>query len=105
MPTYIPKSIKHSLHPAPKNPFNAPQKWIVPAYVQSTQHEKVPDNIPPLDVKVTKYIQSKISLLLYYSQAVDPDMLPSLNEISSSQFKPTLHTKLATSVLLNYAHT
>ena len=32
-------------------------------------------------------------------------MLPDLNEISASQAKPTLHTKIDTDVLLNYAHT
>ena len=32
-------------------------------------------------------------------------MLPALNEISASQAKPTIHTKIDTDVLLNYAHT
>ena len=32
-------------------------------------------------------------------------MLPDLNEISSRQAKTTLYTKLATAMLINYAHT
>ena len=77
----------------------------MPAYDQITQYAKVPENTPPLDEKGTKDIQENVTSLLYYSRSVDPTMLPALIKISSIQAKPTLHTKLATDLPLDYAHT
>ena len=43
--------------------------------------------------------------LLYYSQEVNPTMLPALNEISTQQSKPTTHTITKCNRLLDYAET
>ena len=64
MPTYTPKDLKCFLHPDPKKPCYTPHKWIVLSYFQITQYEKGPDNIPPIDEKGTKDIQSKVRSLL-----------------------------------------
>ena len=43
--------------------------------------------------------------MLYYSRAVDPTMLPALNEIATSQANPTEKTKQQCKMLLDYAAT
>ena len=104
MPTYTPNPFIFFLHPAPQNPCYAPHKWTVPQYGQITQYEKGPDNTPSLDEKGTKYLQEKVGSIMYYSQKIYPTMLPDLNEISAIQVKPTLNTKLAIDMLLNYSY-
>ena len=41
--------------------------------------------------------------MLYYSRAVDPTMLPALNEIATEQAHPTENTKTKCKMLLDYA--
>ena len=48
-----------------------------------------PDLTPLLPEKKTKWIQSSVGTFLYYGRAVDSTILPALNDISSSQAKPT----------------
>ena len=43
--------------------------------------------------------------MLYYRRAVDPTMLPALNEIATSQANPTEKTKQQCKMLLDYAAT
>ena len=43
--------------------------------------------------------------LLYYSQAVDPTLLPALNEIAASQAKPTKLTRKKVHWLLDFVTT
>ena len=74
-------------------------------YGQTNQYEKGRYEIPPLDEKSTKDIQSKLGPVLYYLLAVDITILPALNEIVDSQAKHTLRKKIATDMLLDYAHT
>ena len=42
---------------------------------------------------------------LYYARAVDPCILPAINEISSQQAKPTKETNNKVKMLMDYAHT
>ena len=100
-----PKPSNVSLPPSPQSHATYPKKWTVPVYGQSTQYEKVPYKNPPLDEKVTKYIQTNADSLFHYSKAVYPTMLPALNEIAAIQAKSNLHKKLATDLLLDYYHT
>jgi hypothetical protein len=46
-----------------------------------------------------------VGSLLYYARAVDPTMLPAINEISGSQASPTQKTMRACKMLLDYAAT
>ena len=50
-------------------------------------------------------MQSKVGTFLYYGRAVDPSILPALNEISMSQAKPTKHTEKQLEMLMDYLHT
>ena len=51
-----------------------------------------------------KRIQAITSSFLYYARAVDPCMLPDINEISSQQAQTTEETNTKTKVLMKYAH-
>jgi len=43
--------------------------------------------------------------LIYYGRAVDPTILAAVNEISTQQSAPTLHTKISCHQLLDYLAT
>ena len=64
-----------------------------------------PDRSPRLDKKATRAIQSAVRSLLYYAWAVDPTMLPTLNEIGTRQATPTRITAEKLNMLLDYAST
>jgi hypothetical protein len=49
-----------------------------------------------------RYVQSCVGSLLYYARAVDPTMLPAINEISGSQASPTQKTMSGCKLLLGY---
>ena len=42
-----------------------------------------------LDEEATKQVQAISGTFIYYAHAVDPTILPALNEISNRQAKPT----------------
>ena len=84
MPGYIPKLQFCLNHPAPAHPQHAPHKWTQPAYGKTTQFAPPADSSPHLNARATKDIQSTTGSLLYYSRAVDPMLLPALNEIATS---------------------
>ena len=50
-------------------------------------HEPTPS--PFLSAKDTTRIQQSLGTLLYYARAVDPTMLPAINDIVSQQAKRT----------------
>ena len=61
--------------------------------------------LPPLNVQDTQFIQSTAGSLLYYSRAVDPTILPALNEITTSQAAPTETTRKKVQWLLDFVAT
>ena len=64
-----------------------------------------PDTSKKLNDKETKHIQRIVESFLYYARAVDPTILPALNEISYSQASPTKLTTKKCNQLLDYLHT
>ena len=60
---------------------------------------------PLLKKSETKTIQSITGSLLYHARALDSTMLPALNEISSTQAKPTTYTKDEYQQILDYSAT
>ena len=58
-----------------------------------------------LDKAGIKRIQSINRTFLYYVRAVDPCMLPAINEISSQHANPTEETNAKAQMLMDYAHT
>ena len=102
MPGYVAKKLKKFNHPIPSKPQYAPHKWLKPAYGKRLQYAPPPDKSNPLNDKETKQIQSICGSFLYYARAVDPTILPALNEIATQQSKPTSDTKKKTHMLMDY---
>ena len=105
MPGYIPKLHSCLHHPTPSCPQHAPHRWTQPAYGKATQYVPPADTSAFLNTKDTKAIQSTTGSLLYYSCAVDPTLLPALNEIAMSQAKPTELTRKKVQWLMDFVTT
>ena len=105
MPGYIPKLRSRLNHPQPSRPQHAPHRWTQPAYGKVTQFAPQPDSSPFLNAKDTKELQSTTGSLLYYSRAVDPTLLPALNEIATSQARPTEKTRQKVQWLMDFVAT
>jgi hypothetical protein len=105
MPGYIPKALHKFQHTPPQKKTFAPHNWTTPAYGQKTQFAPPIDDSPSLNPTETKRIQAIVGSLLYYARAVDPTMLPALNEIGTQQSAPTESTKAKANMLLDYAST
>ena len=104
MPTYTKKALKKLNHPAPKKAQFSPHKWTAPNYRNVLQFAPV-NTTTPLDAKGQKRVQSIVGTFLYYARAVDPTILPAINDIASSQANPTQQTNEKLHMLLDYMHT
>jgi hypothetical protein len=104
MPNYVAKALSKFDHSKPKTAQHAPHRWAQPIYGQKVQYANT-DTSPLLDKKGTQRVQSVSGTFLYYARAVDPTILPALNEISNSQAKPTVATGEACDLLLDYLAT
>jgi hypothetical protein len=104
MPHYVPKALAKFKHTRPTSAQHAPHQWARPVYGQKVQYATL-DQSPLLNKQDTQRVQSVSGTFLYYARAVDPTILPALNEISNSQSKPTLVTGQACDLLLDYLAT
>ena len=59
------------------------------------------DLYSPLEKKGTQRVQATAGTFLYYTRAVDPTILGSLNDIASKQSSPTTLTKSGCNKLLD----
>ena len=105
MPGYTDKLQAQINHPPPNKPQHTLHRWTQPAYSQRIQYAPQLDVSCLLDKKGIKFIQSTTGSLLYYSRALDPTILPALNEISTSQATPTELTKSKVTWLLDFIAT
>jgi len=104
MADYVPKALAKFKHTPPHLPQHAPHAWTAPVYGQKTQHA-TEDHSPFLDKDETTRVQAISGTFLYYARAVDPTILPALNEISNQQSKPTEKTAKACKQLIDYLFT
>jgi hypothetical protein len=104
MPTYVSKSLAKFHHSKPTSAQHAPHQWSQPVYGQKIQYANE-DTTSLLNKTDTQRVQSVSGTFLYYARAVDPTILPALNEISSKQAKPTVLTGKACDLLLDYLAT
>ncbi len=86
-------------------PTQTPYKIYPPKYTKEPQYADQPDTTDPLDKKGTTRVQAIVGSILYYARAIEHPMLPSLNEISREQAKPTSKTSIKIDNLLHYAAT
>jgi hypothetical protein len=105
MPGYVSKALLKFQHTPPQHKVYAPHNWTRPAYGQKTQFAPPEDETPLLDAKEKTRIQAIVGSFLYYARAVDPTMLPALNEIGTQQASPTEATRNKANMLLDYACT
>ena len=103
MPGYIQTMLKKFFHTPPAKHQAQPHEWIPPKYGQKVQYSHEPAPSPALNAKETTRIQQIVGTLLYYAKAVDPTMLPAINDIGSQQSKPTATTTQHLCQLLDYA--
>ena len=82
MPGYIKRLLDRLQHKKPSKPVDAPHAWRKPTYGRAQQHSFPDDTLPLLTKLAANLLQSTISSLFFYSRAVDPYMLPGLNEVS-----------------------
>ncbi len=105
MPGYIHRLLDCLKHPKPPRPVDAPHKWRKPTY-SKTQQMSIPEDYSPLLTKhAALLLQSTVGSLLFYSRAVDPSMLPGLNDVSTQQAAPSTATaKKVTQLLAIWFH-
>ena len=89
---YIPTTLQKLHHKPPARPQDAPHPWNKPAYGKRVQLAIQKFSAPKINSEDTKRVQSINRTFLYYTRALDPTMLPSLNELSICQSAPTQDT-------------
>ena len=87
MPKYLQTALPKFQHPAPKHPQHAPHSWAKPTYGAHVQYTQDDDSSPLLPAKTINLVQQIVGTLLYYSIAVDPNMLTALGYIAAQQSK------------------
>ena len=102
MPGYIAKALQHFGHERPRRPQNSPHPHVAPIYGAKAQYVEMDIPSAPLDKKGQKFIQAVTGTLLYYSRAVDPTMLVTLNAITTQQASPMQKTMDRIKQLLDY---
>jgi hypothetical protein len=80
-------------------------KWVRPLYGRQVQYVPKVNQLPILDTKGTRLVQSKVGTFLYYGRAVEPTILVALNEIGIDQSKPTQNTVDQLDMLMDYLAT
>ena len=78
-------SFKHTQQSQPQYSLHAHNPI---RYGEKHHYAKGTDLSKHIKNKETKNLQSVVVTLLYYEQAIDPTMLPALNDISSQQSHP-----------------
>ena len=106
MPKSIPDALK-KLHYSPKvSPQYSPHKHTPIIYGKKGAQQMASNNhsqyLPKSDIK---YMQSVAGTFLYNARALNYTMLPALNEISSTQAKPTKYTQEECQQIMDYAAT
>ena len=105
MDGYVQRALKRFNHvPSSSRIQHAPHTWTAPAYGRKgSQAPTPPSNAPLLDKEATKRIQAITGTFNFYSE-VDPCIKPALNEIGTTQAKPTTDTEAKVQHLLDYLH-
>ena len=106
MPKSIPDALKKLNHSPKIFPQYSPHKHTPIIYgkkgSQQMANKDKSQYLPKSDIK---YIQSVAGTFLYNARALNYTMLPALNEISSTQAKPTQYTQEECQQIMDYAAT
>ena len=85
-----------------KKKQHAPHEYAKHFYGKKIQYSSPPDRSRHLDLKGCKRVQSVFGNFVYYARAVDPTILPAINEITMVQSNPTESTNNKIKMLLEY---
>ena len=104
MPKYIPAVLKKLLYVPKVSPQYSPHRHSLIQYGKQQQIAFI-DLSKHLPEKEIKRIQQIVGSFLYYARGLDYTLLPSVNDASITQAKPTELTKLDCQQILDYAAT
>ena len=103
MPAYISKGLTRFTGDRLMRGASSPSVYIAPTMGVKIQPETKDDSAPATPAQKL-WIQQVNGYFLYYARMLDELILPTCNEISSSQAHPTQRTVAAVWRLLNYLH-
>jgi hypothetical protein len=101
MPSYVSNVLSKFQHDAPTHAQHTPSRYVTHVYGAKTQYA-TKDETPPLTAQQCLTIQKVKGSVLYYSRAVDPTVIVSLNDIATEQTKATEKAQAATNQMLDY---
>ncbi len=101
MPSYVAKGLTRFSGNKPLKPASSPGIYLAPVMGVKIQPEKTDDSAPATPAQKL-WIQQVNGYFLYYARILDELILPTCNEISSSQANPTQRTVAAVWRLLRY---
>ena len=104
MPKFVKKTLSKLQHSPPLKPQHSPHDWIKPTFTSKPQLSTT-DTSPLLPTSKISKIQSIAGSFLYYGRAVDPTILPAVNEIGITQATPTTATEAKCKKLCDYVCT
>jgi hypothetical protein len=102
---YIKATLHKYQHPAPARPEHAPHTWNPPIYGAKTQFVNEATPSPAVSDKDVNKLQQLTGTLLYYTRAVDPTLIMTINVLASEQSNATEVTADKVIKLLNYCNT
>ena len=105
MPGYIPITLQKFQHKPQARPQDAPHPWNKPVYRKHIQFATQQISAPKLNYSDTNIVHSINGTFIYYVQAVDPTMLPALNQIFTCQSAPTQDKMDECNQVLDYTST
>ena len=89
---YINRTLLKFLHIALTRQCHTLHQWSVPIYDQKVKYVLPTSTLRIIDKKQTTCIQASNCTYLYYACALDPCMLPAINEISAQHAQSTKYT-------------
>jgi hypothetical protein len=105
MPSYIKNLLINFKNPCLTKPCLSMHKCLPVAYGAKAQLTPTANTLECLDIHRTCHIQKIVELLLYYARAVDNKLWDALSAIAAHQSYPTVATKQAVHLLLDYVAT
>ena len=105
MPNYVIKALKKLEHPVPNKPQHSPHRWIHKTYGQKVHYAPSDDTSDLLSPKETTHIQRIVGSFLYYARAIDNTTHVAINDLGTTQAKPTKKTNDQAVMLMDYLFT
>ena len=105
MPEYVTKVSQRLDHSIPSKPKYTPHRWVPKIYGQKVHLAPLEDPSEPLSPSDTRHIKSIVGTFIYYERAVDNTINTAFNDINTNQASPTIKTKDAILMLMDYLYT